>query len=158
MLFWQLGHDHLPAEDLDKTLDAPSQRMPPKGDTSPEPSESQVHECFIALYHYLGTKSIYDMTSSVFRTILSALLCLNTVKPQHLSQVWETKVLCPLTVTAVSWCLVSAPLLQPLRMHPSAPTRRSWPPWSWICPRRVERGGGRISLAATHRKLLQLNP
>ncbi|XP_037836225.1 centrosomal protein of 192 kDa isoform X2 [Kryptolebias marmoratus] len=33
----------LSPEDLDKTLDAPSERMPPKGVTAPEPPESQDH-------------------------------------------------------------------------------------------------------------------
>ncbi len=35
-------HDLIFAEDLDKTLEAPGERMSPKGDTNPEPCERKV--------------------------------------------------------------------------------------------------------------------
>lgn len=42
-----LTHDHLLTEDLDKTLEAPGQRMSPKGDIDPECSHQQVQYEFV---------------------------------------------------------------------------------------------------------------
>lgn len=81
-----------------------------------------------------------NIKSLLFRVIRIELHCLTTVRALALSQIWVTKAACPLTIIAAIWCWVSAQLLQPLLMRPSALTHRSWQPWSWSCPRGVGQG------------------
>lgn len=143
--FLTIIYDPLLVEDLDKTLEAPGERMSPKGDTDPEPCEQEVQGSFSCVDIWIYTR-MFTCTALwlsniksllLFRTMRLELHCLTTVRALALSQAWPTKAPCPLTIIAAIWCWVSARLLQPLLMRPSALTHRSWLPWSWSCPRGV---------------------
>lgn len=49
MYFLSVDHDHLLAEDLDKTLEAPGEKMSPKANADPESCEKAVQVCNILI-------------------------------------------------------------------------------------------------------------
>lgn len=121
-------------EDLDNTLEAPVERMSPKGDTDPEPCKQEVWVVLFAEFFNIPKNyknNTYSLWLSVFfRTMWMLLHLLSTMGALALSQAWATKALRLLIIIAALWCWVLAPLLQPLLMHPSALTHHSWLPWS----------------------------
>lgn len=93
------------AEDLDKTLEAPPERVSPKGDPNPEPHKREVQLYFMLFNKNLPFTAAWLFNIkliSPFRNMQGEQHCLMLSRAPSLGQPWLTKAVCPLTTTAAS--------------------------------------------------------